>query len=162
MATDDDDDVDDAGDVEGDGDDDYGGNDGPPQALATTLMTAMATTILTPKRAPKLYSWGSGQRIWNSEMHSPTGAKSGLRIFGFGKPRGRQHSGGKIRATDLELGKPLTHGGQNPGGKILATDFGFGKTMEEAKSGRQNPRYGFWFREKPSHPSKMENEKNEK
>ena len=35
---------------DGDGDDDFYDNGGPPQALATKIMTAMATTILMPKR----------------------------------------------------------------------------------------------------------------
>ena len=75
-------------------------------------MTAMAVTILVPKRdretgdpkrvnqtCTEVYPRGSGQRIWNSEKHSPTG----------GKMRGAKSGGGKIRATDLEVGKPVTH-----------------------------------------------------
>ena len=94
------------------------------------------------KRAPKLYSRGSGLRILDSENHShtegkirgaksqlrildsenhsPTGAKSGRQNPGHGfwtrkdtHPRGAksggQNPGSTIPATDLELGKPVTH-----------------------------------------------------
>ena len=63
----------------------------------------------------------SGQRIWKSEIQKPEGkilgAKSGQRIWNSeirtqgSKVRGK---GGKIRATDLELGNPNTKG-QNSG-----------------------------------------------
>ena len=55
----------------------------------------------------------SGQRIWNSENHSPTrGQNPGGKIRGA--KSGGQNPGCKIRATDLELGKTKHRG--NPGG----------------------------------------------
>ena len=95
-------------------------------------MTAMATTILKPKRErrtsdPKRVNQtcievvlpGSGQRVLDSEKHSPTNqiqrAKSGQRIL------------------DSENHSPT-------GGKIW-----------EEKSGGQNPGKGFWTR-KTTHP----------
>ena len=104
-------------------------------------MTAMAMTILMQKRERDT---GDTKRVNQTctevvlrgvqatDYHSPTRGQIRATDFELGKPlthRG-QNPGGKLRATDLELGNPNT-GGQNLGGKIWATDLGFGKAVTD-------------------------------
>ena len=80
------------------------------------------------------------QRIWNSEKHAPTGGKIRATEFGLGKPlthpRGAK-SGPRNLGSENHL---RTHGGQNPGGKIWATEFGLGKPLTHPRSAKSGPR----------------------
>ena len=78
---------------------------------------------------------GPGNGFGTRRSTHPRGAKSGLRLL---DSENRSPTGGKIRATDFGLGKPLTHGWQNPG-------YGFW-TRKTAHPRGQNPGCGFWTR----------------
>ena len=83
--------------------------------------------------------WESGQRIWNSEKHSPTG----------GKIR-EATPGGKIWATDFGLGNHS----RTTSGKIWEAKSVLRNLDSEHTGGKirvATPGYGFWTR-KTTHP----------
>ena len=103
-------------------------------ALAATIVTAMATTILMLKGV----RWtGVSKRVNQTctEVVLPEVRATDLEL-GEALTHEWQNPGSKIRAPDFGLGKPLTHRVQNPGGKIPATDFGLGKPLTH---GGHNP-----------------------
>ena len=89
------------------------------RSAATATATPTAEAKKQRGKPRKLHSRGSGQRIWNSEKHSPTGGKIRGAESGYGfwtrkthSPTRGQNPGGKIPATDFALRKPLTLGGK--------------------------------------------------
>ena len=117
-----------------------------PGVWTTDLELGEALTHGWQNPVGKIRRAKSGLRILGSENHSSTEDKIWGQNpdYGFwirktthprGTKSGRQNPVDKIPATDFGFGNSLTHEGQNLGGK-----------NRWAKSGRQNPSYGFWTR----------------
>ena len=105
------------------------------------------TPVERTKQDSKLYSAGSGQRIWNSAKHSPTagkirGANSGRQNPGYGFWARKTTHARWTKSGGAKSGLRIVDSKNSPtGGKIREAKFRIRKTLRprSGKSGGQNP-----------------------